>query len=174
MTQKTKRILIPTDFSVNSLGIVIDFLERKTDCTVELVLAYGQKCTSSITELLGFTKEDNIDSMQSEEFIKSCQMIKTRFGDRIAEVYTDIITSDHPNYIANYMKGGKIDEIVLTENYEFEASDSKSFNLVALFKKYEDRLRPKLIYCDTENKSISERDKIEGLFFRKALNVTFQ
>lgn len=174
---KTQRTLIPTDFTVGSLTAVIDYLTETSDTAIELILVHGKTSSDSITELLGFDKNDDMEQGYREDFLTACQIIKTRFEGRLSDMYSDIITSKSNAYIRNYLKGNKIDKIVLPEEASSISALENSFCIIDLLRKNGPKAAIPVIELSTaptvidENKSV---DAIHTIFFRKNLrNATY-
>src|SRR5690606_14477286 len=100
-----QRVLIPTDFTVNSLRIALEYLESSKNEHVELVLTGGYNLGESISMLLGFTLDDHLAELQDEDFLKACEMIKSRFKNKVVEIYADFMISKNKRYVSNYLKG---------------------------------------------------------------------
>lgn len=169
---KAKRVIIQTDFTVNSLNIVVDLLDRHPDQHFEIILIHGLRSDNSITELLGFHPEDHLEDLQTEEFIKACQLMRSKYGERINEMYADIITSQTDNYFKNYCRGNRIDHLVVAKDFRFEKVTPKSFDLLATFNR-NSRIGLSVIHLETQSESIPVIDKLDSLFFRRNWNVTF-
>ncbi|TJZ53203.1 hypothetical protein FAZ15_17760 [Sphingobacterium olei] len=169
---RTKRVLIQTDFTVNSLNIVVDLLDRYPDQCFEIILVHGLQSDNSITELLGFHAEDHLEELQTEEFIKACQLMRSKYGDRINEMYADIITSQTNNYFRNYCKGSRVDHLVIAEDYRFESATPRSFDLLEIFNK-NSNVGLSAVYLATRLENVPVIDKLDGLFFRRNWHVTF-
>ncbi|MBE8713857.1 hypothetical protein C4F49_09205 [Sphingobacterium sp. KB22] len=150
----------------------MDLLDNHIDDSFVIILAHGMASDNSITELLGIHAEDHLDSLQSEDFIKACQLMCSKYGERIQDLYSDIITSENGNYFRNYCKGNRIDHVVVAENVEFAKLTARSFDLLHVFKKNKSK-EPSAVYLDTDVEIKQSEDKIDSLFFRKKWNVTF-
>lgn len=169
---RAKRVLIQTDFTVNSLNIIVDLLDRYADQCFEIILIHGLHSDNSITELLGFHVEDQLEVLQTEEFIKACQLMRSKYGERIKEMFADILTSQTNNYFRNYCKGNQIEHIVIAKNFQFEKVTPKSFDLLETFSK-NSSIGLSAVYVDTTLETANIIDKLDSLFFRRNWNVTF-
>ena len=174
---KTKRTLIPTDFTVGSLTVVIDYLSETSDTAIDLILAHGQKSSDSITELLGFDKHYYLEKGYRADFLTACQIIKTRFEDRVNDLYSDIISSKNDAYIRNYLKGNKIDTVILPDDTSYSKSVENSFCVLAALRKNCLKLNIPILEIATTRTYIEENrseDSISNIFFRKNLkNATY-
>jgi len=168
-----QRVLIPTDFSVDSLRIALEYLERTSDKQVELVLTGGYYMDDSITGLLGFTKEYYLDEIQNEDFIKGCGLIKSRFGSRIVEIYTDLFLSKNSRYVKNYIKGARITQIVHSEGYNFQFPNRNFFDVSDLLNRSNNEIISRINVIINDN--LAENiDALDGIFFRKDWRVGYE
>lgn len=126
---KATRVLIPSDFTIDSLFFVIHSIEQSTAEQLEVVLVYGNKSSTSISELLGITLEDQLSDLQSADFLKACQMICHHYANRKLNIYADIIGTDNPNYLQHYLRGARIDEVKVPAAYEFEKRTRHFFDV---------------------------------------------
>ena len=126
---KAMRVLIPSDFTIDSLFFVIHSIEQSTAEELDIILVYGNKSSTSISELLGITLDDQLSNLQSEDFLKACQMICHRYENRKLNIYTDIIGSDNLNYLQHYLRGARIDEVKVPTDYEFEKRTRHFFDV---------------------------------------------
>ncbi len=170
-----KRVLIPTDFSVGSLRIVLEFLEQSNpEEPLELVLAGGLHLGDSITTLLGFSKEDYLSELQNEDFIKGCEIIRSRFEDHVVELYSDVLSSKNSRYLQNYMKGHQIQELIYLEQYRFELPHKNSFDLNAVLKALDNKLYPKPQRLCMPMLKSTHIDSMDSIFFRKDWNLSYE
>lgn len=79
---KTTRILIPSDFTVDSLHFVRQSIEESTADSINIILVYGNKSSTSASELLGIGLEDQLETLQSDSFLKGCSVIYQRYKNR--------------------------------------------------------------------------------------------
>ncbi len=168
------RILVPTDFSVDSLRIVLDFMEKNADQKVELVLACGYDIGDSITSLLGITKEDHLTRLESEDFIKGCEMIKSRFKNSLVEMYSDLIISRNARYLRNYFKGGRVTHVVLPDSYTFSSKEPSVFDLTELLRKNAESIAATIIPIRLEGQVVEGMDSMDSIFFRKDWRVSYE
>ncbi|WP_037495266.1 hypothetical protein [Sphingobacterium deserti] len=168
------RVLVPTDFSVDSLRIVLDYLETTPDQKVELVLACGYDIGDSITSLLGITKEDHLMKLENEDFIKGCEMIKSRFKSRIVEMYSDLLISRNGRYLRNYFKGSRVTHIVVPEGYTFSPTERGVFDITEILKKNVAEVGPELITILLREHIAEGIDSMDSIFFRKDWGVSYE
>ncbi|GHE23531.1 hypothetical protein [Sphingobacterium griseoflavum] len=167
-------VLIPTDFSVYSLRIVLDFMEKRTDRKVELVLACGYDIGDSITSLLGITKEDHLARLESADFIKGCEMIRSRFKNNLVGMYCDLLISRNSRYLRNYFKGSRVTHIVLPEGYTFASKERNVFDITELLKEHVYHIGVATIPVSLEKQVVEGIDSMDSFFFRKDWRVSYE
>jgi len=126
---KATRVLIPSDFTIDSLFFVIESIEQSKAEQLDVILVYGNRSSTSISELLGITLEDQLHDLQSEDFLKACQMICHRYESRKLTIYADILGADNPHYLQHYLKGARIDEVKIPADYQFEKRTRHFFDV---------------------------------------------
>jgi|GEM_PF-6697141 len=109
---KTTRILIPSDFTVDSLDFVQQSIEESVAEQIDIILVYGNKSSSSASELLGIGLDDQLDMLQSESFLNACRVLYQRYQDRHLNMFADILCTDNKNYLRHYLRGQAVDEII--------------------------------------------------------------
>ncbi|PRD54508.1 hypothetical protein [Sphingobacterium gobiense] len=167
-----QRVLVPTDFTVNSLRIVLEYLENNKDEQVELVLVGGYKLSESISMLLGFTLDDHLAELQHDDFLKGCEIIKSRFKDKVVEMYADSMISKNKRYIRNYLKGRKFTQVVLPDAFEFQEVEN-SFDVAALLRSQPLAL-PQVIPVVMGEDERSRHDTLDSFFFRKKWRFSYE
>jgi hypothetical protein len=111
----TKTVLIPTNFEINSLKLLKEFLTNDLGDTtkVNIILLKGVNLSSSITDLLFFSKKKLIDSHCSPEFNVACDVIKNKFDDKINSIRKDVFTGYNLAAFDNYLEANKVDLAIL-------------------------------------------------------------
>ncbi|NGM66919.1 hypothetical protein [Sphingobacterium sp. SGR-19] len=168
-----QRVLIPTDFTVNSLRIVLEYLESSDHQQVELVLACGYNLGESIGMLLGFTLDDHLAEMQKEDFLKGCEIIRSRFEDKIVEMYSDLMISKNKRYVRNYLKGRQLTQIVLPDAFEFKYLGN-CFDIVELMNTMEPANVPKIVTVNMGEEKLQAQDTLDSFFFRKEWRFNYE
>jgi len=138
-----------------------------------LVFAGGYEMDASITGLLGFTKEYYLDEIQNEDFIKGCGLIKSRFGARIVEIYTDLLLSKNKHYVKNYIKGAKITQIVLCDGYDFQFPNKSFFDVSDILERSSNEIIS-LVNIVINNNLVDNIDALDSFFFGKDWRVRYE
>ena len=132
--ERCKNFILPTDFSVKSLNLVREALEKFPDTRVNLWLVHGIHLPTSITELLFYSKLRHLNRLQNLEFISACHMIRNKYQNQLESLNVDLINSINPSYINAYMEAREINEVLIPKNFRFKQVERNSFDLTPLLK----------------------------------------
>lgn len=168
------RVLVPTDFTVDSLRTVLDYLENHADQRVELVLACGYDIGDSITGLLGFTKEDHLVKLENEDFIKGCEMIKSRFKPNVIELYSDLIISKNVRYLRNYFKGNAITHVALPVSFQFSPATRSAFDIATILKDNMKAINATIVPVEVQIGHEAGIDQMDSMFFRNDWRMSYE
>lgn len=160
-----KRILIPTDFSISSLNLVKSALEQLENESHHITMIVGRESSSSITDLLFYSKEKALKDLMSNDFIDAIQLIQNRYSTKIASISFDILHSQNKNYIKNYIEGNSIDLLILPEQLSFPKTEKRGLDLIPILNE----MTVETLLIDWEREEgVKETNKISDLFFHKA------
>lgn len=128
-----KRILIPTDFSIDSLNVLKTFLQQDTTQEqYDVLLSCGYYLSESITDLLFFSKYKILRGLDTESFMDAVSIIQNKYANTLRSVRVDLFTGSVQSGFEDYVAGQRIDTIVYPANANFSPVFKKSFDL----KKY--------------------------------------
>ncbi len=162
-----KTILIPTDFTVESLNLAKIALQNNQDKgePLRVILVYGQWVSTSINDLLFYSKAKVLEKLESEEFKSSCQMLLGKYENTIEQMSIDIFSGTNQNAFENYLMGNKVTEAYISPNYKFKLKNSSSFDLIP----YLNKSKLPLIEVNWDTSTIldqeSSKDELSALFF---------
>ncbi|WP_064197341.1 MULTISPECIES: universal stress protein [Emticicia] len=130
----TTKILIPTDFhveSLNTLKLAINHLETYE---VDVVLMYAQDLGNSITDLLFYNPKKLVESLRTKEFDEALSILKNRFETRIKSISYEIFHGYRVKLMEDFIESKKIDSIFLPKSYHLQMSKN-GFDTIPLIKK---------------------------------------
>jgi hypothetical protein len=130
-----QKVLIPTDFSIASLNLVREVAERTVHYQLDVLLIYGLHLPTSITELLFFSKDKVLDSLQSEDFMEACSLLKNKYFSKIHSIKADLVVGNNRNYINHYIKAEKVDRVFVPAFYGLKVQSRKYFDPSAALAK---------------------------------------
>lgn len=130
----TTKILIPTDFHVESLNTLKLAMNHLETYEVEVVLMYSEDLGNSITELLFYNPKKVIESLRTKEFDEALSILKNRFESRIKSISYEIFHGYRVKLMEDFIESKNIDSIYLPKSYRLQ-TQKKGFDPIPLIKK---------------------------------------
>jgi hypothetical protein len=126
-----KTILIPIDFSVKSLTTAKIALESNQDEQggVKLILIHGISHSTSISELLFYSKHKTLSQLETPEFEASCRILRSRFENILESMVIDLFSGTNQAAFENYLKANHVDEAYMPVNQTLNFKNRNSFDL---------------------------------------------
>ncbi|WP_247233156.1 hypothetical protein [Telluribacter sp. SYSU D00476] len=156
-----KTILIPTDFTIESLNVVKGALRQLEEEEVNLILVYSAHLSDCITDLLFFSKKKYLDDLQNAKFKEACEILQNKYASQINAFNFDLFTGGTQGTFQNFLLGNKIDTIFIPKTYRLKSSDKWGFDLLPYCKK-SGRQCVEISWKETRN--VPEKDKVAELF----------
>ncbi|MCW5906797.1 MAG: hypothetical protein KIS94_02975 [Chitinophagales bacterium] len=127
---KTKRILIPTDFSVSSLNVLKTVLGSNLHGEkYDIILLHGIRMNDSISDLLFFSKNNLLRSVSNPEFDHALMVLKNKYASSIQNIRSDVFTGYNQSAFNSYLEANRIDEAYVSENYCHAKAGKQSFDV---------------------------------------------
>ncbi|MCF8714532.1 hypothetical protein JM658_06775 [Joostella atrarenae] len=104
-----KRILVPTDFTIQFLSLLKKVINSQTE-KVNILLIYNAPVSGSITELLFFSKKQQIEKLQEEKFNEALEILSNKNASVINSISMDLYQGFTKNAFDSYIKAKRIDE----------------------------------------------------------------
>lgn len=111
-----RTILIPTDFSIESL-IPVKQAALLNYNDIEIVLMYCSLLPGSITDLLFYSPAKLIEQHSNKEFEKACSIILNKYASKITALRIEVFHGTTDAAFDNFVTGNKIDEIIFPKSY---------------------------------------------------------
>lgn len=128
------KILIPTDFHVESLNTLKLAMNHIEVNEIDVVLMYAEDFGSSITELLFYNPKKVVESLMTKEFEEALSILKNRFESRINSISYEIFHGFRVKLLEDFVESKNIDFIYLPKTYRLQMP-KKGFDTIKLFKK---------------------------------------
>lgn len=130
----TTKILIPTDFHVESLNTLKLAMNHLETYEVDVVLMYAQDLGNSITDLLFYNPKKLVESLRTKEFDEALSILKNRFETRIKSISYEIFHGYRVKLMEDFIESKNIDSIFLPKSYHLQMSKN-GFDTIPLIKK---------------------------------------
>jgi len=112
-----RTILIPTDFSIESLIPVKQAALLSSYNEIEIVLMFCDLLPNSISDLLFYTPAKVIGRYSNKEFDEACSIIMNKYASKISSLRTEVFNGTSDAAFENFISGNKIDEVIFPKNY---------------------------------------------------------
>tara|TARA_R110000796_G_scaffold252631_3_gene389363 strand:- start:25102 stop:25581 length:480 start_codon:yes stop_codon:yes gene_type:complete len=155
------KILIPTDFTVESLNVLKYVLEHHSEKKLHILLVHSTKLPDSIPELLFFRKQTLMKSLMSNAFCEAKDIIANKFCSKIHTIETDLYFGINRFALKKYVEVHNISEAYIPMNYTNKKANRVNLHLIPQIKK----VVPKITEVEMEqdsNKYI--QDSVASLF----------
>lgn len=129
-----KKILIPTDFSGQSLDIFTDYLLTSNEDEVSVLFFSTVKLSDSITDLLLLSKRTKEIELIPKSFENYCKCIQKEFS-RIKEVRFEYFYGNTIALFRNFLDANRIDEIVYDPSIELQKITKVSSNSIEMIER---------------------------------------
>jgi|GEM_PF-232070 hypothetical protein len=112
-----RTILIPTDFSIESLIPVKQAALLSSYDEIEIVLMFCDLLPVSISDLLFYAPSKAIRQHSNREFEEACSIIMNKYASRISSMRTEVFHGTSDAAFDNFISGNRIDEVIYPKNY---------------------------------------------------------
>lgn len=129
-----KNILIPTDFTVHSLDIIVATAEKYKAGQLNILLMHGLTMPDSISDLMLFSRNSDRYKLISKEFENACMIIKNRYASVIHSITVRFMHGGTRHVFRNFLHANQIDLIVYPEDYTLQKACDQSIDMAPLLK----------------------------------------
>lgn len=157
----TKTILIPTDFSIESLRLLRAAAQTVETGNIQVVFLHCVYQQNSIISLLFSSKESLVDSLMNEDFKNACRIIRNKYSTAIHSIRTEIFTGTTHAAFRNFLDGNGIDEVLIPKNYTLQQTSKSSFDPMSYIRGCN---LPTIEVSWRQTESIPEKNQLAELF----------
>jgi hypothetical protein len=129
-----KVIMIPTDFSVESLNTLKLAIDQYEGNKVRVLLVYAENPSDSITELLFYKPYNTIRKLRNSTFDEALSVLKNRYESSITSLNIKVFTGTTTSALKSFVEANQVDEILLPKNYQFKLQKN-GFDLAPVVRK---------------------------------------
>ncbi|MGV3697789.1 hypothetical protein [Flavobacterium sp.] len=159
-----KTIVIPTDFTVQSLNVLKTVLNQyPSDEKYNIILLHGFSLSDSIRDLLFFSKPSQIHSLMNSEFEEAYEVIRNKFDSQIGSLKIDLFTGYNVSAFNTYLEVNGVEHIFASDRKP-EFGHKNSFDLSRFIHKC--RIDATIIESVSKS-SVSERGEITEVFLNQ-------
>jgi len=136
----TRKILIATDYSLESLNILKKILKEKDTNEdpnqYDIMLVSGYDMGDSIRDLLFTTKSTVFNKIKPQEFNEAFGIIKNKYPHLINKILCDVFTGSFQRAFNNYVKAKNIEEAYYSPS--IKSKGKGKFDLIPYIKNCKD------------------------------------
>lgn len=155
-----KTVLIPTDFTMESLNLFKHVMQT-TVVDVDVIFLHCIAPSDSIMDLLFTSNDDIAESLVTRDFKEACSIIKNRYGSHRSNEVVSIFKGRHHNSFLNFLDANKIDEIIVPKEYRFIKAHPRSVDPMGFIR---DVTRSVVEVSWIGSKSLPEKNQLAELF----------
>lgn len=129
-----KTILVPIDFSIESLNTLKLALSMESNTKINVVLMYATNTSNSMTDLVFYSPKKEINRLSNAEFNEAITVIKNRYESLIHIIKFELFHSKTTAAFKAFVEGNKVDKIYIPKYYELMPLKN-GFNPIPLIRK---------------------------------------
>jgi len=118
----TKTILIPTDFSVESLNLLKFAATQNEDTQLDVIFLYCSYLSDSIRDLLFYSPTKIINEARNPQFEEALSILKNKYTTTIYSTRFEHFHGFSKNAFENYLFINEIEEVFVPINYQLDTS----------------------------------------------------
>lgn len=129
-----KKILIPTDFTEESLSIISNYVIDRSEKEVSVLFFSGIKLSDSITDLLLLSRRTREVELIPKSFTNYCDCIQNEFSS-VVKVRFEYFYGNTMALFRNFLDANEIDEIVYDPGITFRKITKSSLDIIDIINR---------------------------------------
>lgn len=117
VTMLAKNILVPVDLRVASLNTLKLALEQEAARSIQVVLMYPERLSTSITELLFYSPASLLSEKATAEFREALSILRARYESKLRQVHVHAYHGKNGAAMEGFLAARKIQAIYLPASY---------------------------------------------------------
>jgi len=131
-----KKVLIPTDFTPESLQLIDYAVLNYPDESLEIVLAHGFKTSEFRMDHLHRMDHSVLQKCCNEEFVKAKKNLLKEHYKNIRTIRLEVFSGSTAQAFKNYLSDQKIEDAVICDEQFFSNATGRSFSLIPYIRKH--------------------------------------
>ena len=163
-----KNILIPSDFSLQSLACIEDLVHKFRSEQLNIVFVHVFLLSNSVVDLMLLSRRRKEYTYISDEFWSSCKRMESRYWQQINSIKVDCFYGSTVAVFKNYLESHKIDLIVYPQQYHFQQLSKESFDPAKLIAKSGKEVL--ILQKEKKQKPVSPYAWVKNMTYQWSLN----
>lgn len=130
-----RNVLVPTDFSIDSLQLVERTIAALNDQTMNVILFHAFDMTCNAPDRLGNGTRIPYAHLLTDEFRNACRRIKTANARTVQNIHIRHFYGSTAPVFRNFIDANDIDLIICPAHFKFNLVTPQSIDPVKLFKR---------------------------------------
>lgn len=158
-----KTIVIPTDFSVESLNVLKTLLNESEHLyNYDIIMLHGMHLSDSITDLMFMSRTKVCRELSNPAFEEACTVIRNKYGSLIHSLRKDIFTGLTQAAFDSYLEANKVNDIYVPTGKKMKFSNKRSFDIMPFV--YQSTAMIHEVEYQTEN-ALPEKGQVAEVFY---------
>ncbi|MBE7172950.1 MAG: hypothetical protein INR73_20405 [Williamsia sp.] len=129
-----KNILVPTDFSVQSLQLVHEIIKRNPQQKLSIYLVHLVQIPTDIADLL-FARKRHLYEQVPGKFSQAVEMLKNKYASRINLMGLEFYYGNTPTVVNAIIENRNIDEVYVFADHLYNMPLKQSVDMTNLLNK---------------------------------------
>ena len=130
-----RKILIPTDFTVQSLQLVEYALLNFPNTKLDIILIAGFKLPDTRWSIFHFSEREQIRKQLSEEFNEAKRLIVLEHKEAITNITIQLFSGINSFAFQNFLEQLHVDDAIIPKGYSLYCPSGKWFDTTGFIKK---------------------------------------
>jgi hypothetical protein len=163
-----KNILIPSDFSLQSLAFMEDLMQKFGPEQLNIVFVHVFLLSNSVVDLMLLSRRRKEYSYISDQFWNQCKLFERRHRQQINSIKVECFYGSTVAIFKNYLEAHNIDLIVYPQDYQFQKLCKESFDPARLIAKSGKEIL--IIKPESNQQPVSRFTWIKDMSYQLSLN----
>lgn len=132
-----KHLLIPTDFSIQSLNAVHAAIAAHAngEDKLKITLFHLLRMSTDLSELVFRSMTNKHYEMVGEEFKEACEILHNRYSSKVKSITVKFGFGNTVQYLKNFLEGAKVDMVIIPSDVALTLPSGRSVEMVSLLKR---------------------------------------
>ncbi|WP_336516466.1 hypothetical protein [Pollutibacter soli] len=113
-----RTLLIPTDFSIESL-MMLKYASTVSEFDkLNIVFIHCTRLTDSITDLMFYSPQRILEPLMSDDFHEACNIVKNKFPKKFLSIQVKLFHGFTKSAFIQFLEANNIDEAIIPAKYK--------------------------------------------------------
>lgn len=132
--QVMRNVLIPTDFTVQSLDLVVAAAQKYEGEQLNITLMHALAMPDSIMDLILLSRNNDRYKLITKEFESACTILKNRYASVIHRISVRFMHGSTKAVFSNFVEASQASLFIYPVDYSFKPAGANSIDISHMFK----------------------------------------